>query len=170
MIILHSRKCIYTHLQKFRNYRQSQSQYKHLSGKLYLLVYIDPKQPEAFNRGKLRLRDLKDRLAQPAIAPPAGIFKSEPIERNFAKDDYLAAVQRAKDLIAAIKVIAPQMAQTVTDRAIQAHGGMGVSDDTPIAYFFTLNRYLRIADGPDEVHMSQLGKQKIREYNAMNGR
>jgi acyl-CoA dehydrogenase len=70
----------------------------------------------------------------------------------------------AKDLIAAIKVIAPQMAQTVADRAIQVHGGMGVSDDTPIAYLFTLNRYLRIADGPDEVHMAQLGKSKIREY------
>ena len=73
----------------------------------------------------------------------------------------------AKDLIAAIKVVAPQMAQTVTDRAIQAHGGMGVSDDTPIASFFTLNRFVRIADGPDEVHMSQLGKQKIKEYNGV---
>jgi acyl-CoA dehydrogenase len=72
----------------------------------------------------------------------------------------------AKDLIAAIKVVAPQMAQTVADRAIQAHGGMGVSDDTPIAYLFTLNRYLRLADGPDEVHMAQLGKQKIAEYCA----
>jgi len=72
----------------------------------------------------------------------------------------------AKDLIAAIKVVAPQMAQTVCDRAIQAHGGMGVSDDTPIARVFTLNRFLRSADGPDEVHMSQLGKMKIREYNA----
>ena len=71
----------------------------------------------------------------------------------------------ARDLIAAIKVVAPQMAQTVADRAIQAHGGMGVSDDTPIAHFFTLNRYLRIADGPDAVHMSQLGKLKIKEYN-----
>jgi acyl-CoA dehydrogenase len=70
----------------------------------------------------------------------------------------------ARDLIAAIKVIAPQMAQRVTDRAIQAHGGMGVSQDTPIAYFFTTNRFLRIADGPDEVHMSQLGKLKIAEY------
>lgn len=76
----------------------------------------------------------------------------------------------AKDLIGAIKVVAPQMAQTVIDRAIQAHGGMGVSDDTPLAYFFTLNRFIRIADGPDEVHMSQLGKQKIREYVAMNTR
>ena len=41
---------------------------------------------------------------------------------------------------------------------------MGVSDDTPIAHFFTFNRFLRIADGPDEVHMSQLGKLKIAEY------
>lgn len=74
----------------------------------------------------------------------------------------------AKDLIAAIKVVAPQMAQTVCDRAIQVHGGMGVSHDTPIADFFTLNRFLRIADGPDEAHLSQLGKQKIAEYVAMN--
>ncbi|MFC0284162.1 acyl-CoA dehydrogenase family protein [Camelimonas abortus] len=76
----------------------------------------------------------------------------------------------AKDLIAAIKIVAPQMAQTVIDRAIQAHGGMGVSGDTPLARFFTLNRYLRIADGPDAVHMSQLGKLKIQEYNNMPAR
>jgi len=76
----------------------------------------------------------------------------------------------AKDLIAAIKIVAPQMAQTVADRAIQAHGSMGVSDDTEVAHFFTLNRLLRLADGPDEVHMAQLGKQKIKEYCAMSKR
>jgi acyl-CoA dehydrogenase len=70
----------------------------------------------------------------------------------------------SKDLIAAIKVVAPQMAQTVCDRAMQIHGGMGMSDDVPVAYFFIINRFLRVADGPDEVHMSQLGKQKIEEY------
>lgn len=73
--------------------------------------------------------------------------------------------KNARDLIAAIKIVAPSMAQRVADRAIQAHGGMGMSADTPIAEFFTINRYLRLADGPDEVHMSQLGKLKIREYN-----
>ena len=78
--------------------------------------------------------------------------------------------KQAKDLIAAIKVVAPTMAQTVSDRAIQAHGGMGVSEDTPIAHFFTLNRYVRLTDGPEEVHMSQLGKQKIAEYVAANRR
>ena len=71
----------------------------------------------------------------------------------------------ARDLIAAIKIVAPKMAQDVMDRAIEAHGAMGVSDDTPIAELFTLNRSLRIADGPDEVHMSQLAKLKIAEYN-----
>lgn len=71
----------------------------------------------------------------------------------------------AKDLIAAIKVVAPQMAQTVCDRVIQSFGAMGVSDDTPVAEFFTTNRFLRLADGPDEVHMAQLGKLKIADYN-----
>jgi len=73
----------------------------------------------------------------------------------------------AKDLIAAIKVVAPSMATTVIDRAIQAHGGMGVSDDTELAYFWTINRFVRIADGPDEVHMNQLGRSKIKEYSAL---
>ncbi len=76
----------------------------------------------------------------------------------------------AKDLIAAIKVVAPMMAQKVIDRAMQSHGAMGLSDDTPLAEAFVINRYVRIADGPDEVHMSQLGKQKIAEYVAMNAR
>lgn len=72
--------------------------------------------------------------------------------------------KQAADLIAAIKIVAPRMAQGVTDRAIQIHGGMGVSDDTPIAEAFLLNRFLRLADGPDEVHMAQLGRLKIRQY------
>ncbi|MBW7946318.1 MAG: acyl-CoA dehydrogenase family protein [Sphingomonadaceae bacterium] len=72
----------------------------------------------------------------------------------------------AKDLIAAIKIVAPQMAQTVADRAIQAHGAMGLTGDTPVAQIFVSGRFLRMADGPDEVHLSQLGKLKIAEYNA----
>ena len=71
----------------------------------------------------------------------------------------------AKDLIAAIKIVAPQMGQTVADRAMQAFGGAGVSDDTPIAAIFATSRYLRLADGPDEVHMAQLGKIKIKEFS-----
>ena len=55
------------------------------------------------------------------------------------------------------------MCQTVADRAMQSHGGMGVCQDTPIPEIFTYARYIRIADGPDEVHMSQLGALTIRQ-------
>jgi len=73
--------------------------------------------------------------------------------------------KKAMDLIAAIKFVAPQMAQTVADRAMQVHGGMGFCDDTPIAEAFLVNRFLRMADGPDEVHMNQLGRLKIKQYS-----
>lgn len=70
----------------------------------------------------------------------------------------------AKDMIAMIKIVAPQMCQDVADRAIQAHGGMGLCQDTPIANLFGYARMVRQTDGPCEVHMSQLGKLTIREY------
>ena len=72
--------------------------------------------------------------------------------------------RNAKDLIGAIKVVAPKMAQTVADRAIQIFGGMGVSDDVPLAEILATQRFIRLADGPDEVHASQLGKFKIAQY------
>lgn len=71
---------------------------------------------------------------------------------------------KAKDLISAIKIVAPKMAQVVADRAMQVHGAYGVSDDCPVSQIFLINRYLRLADGPDEVHMAQLAKLKIKEY------
>jgi acyl-CoA dehydrogenase len=67
----------------------------------------------------------------------------------------------AADLISMIKIVAPQMCQDVCDRAMQAHGAMGLSQDTPIAHSFAYGRYVRFADGPDEVHMAQLAKWTI---------
>lgn len=64
----------------------------------------------------------------------------------------------AKDLIAMIKIVAPQMACTVIDRAIQIHGASGVSQDTFLARAYAGARSLRLADGPDQVHMMQLGR------------
>jgi len=72
--------------------------------------------------------------------------------------------KEAKDLIAMIKIMAPNMALQVIDRAIQVLGGKGVGNDTPLAHFFAAARMLRLADGPDEVHMSQLGKSVIKKY------
>ena len=72
--------------------------------------------------------------------------------------------KEAKDLIAMIKIAAPNMALKVIDRAIQIMGGKGVCGDTPLAHFYASARTLRLADGPDEVHLSQLGKNTIKKY------
>jgi acyl-CoA dehydrogenase len=70
----------------------------------------------------------------------------------------------ARSEIAAIKVIAPRMACEVIDRAIQIHGGGGVSDDFPLAGMYAGARTLRIADGPDEVHVRSVARQELGRY------
>ncbi len=71
--------------------------------------------------------------------------------------------KKSTNLIAMIKIVVPQMACNVVDRAIQAFGGMGVSQDTPLASFYVYARAIRLADGPDEVHMYQLGRNLVKE-------
>ncbi|PID21815.1 acyl-CoA dehydrogenase [Sporosarcina sp. P3] len=70
----------------------------------------------------------------------------------------------AKAEIAMIKVVAPNMALRVIDRAIQAFGGAGVSEDFPLAYMYAGARTLRIADGPDEVHSRQIARLELKKY------
>ena len=73
-------------------------------------------------------------------------------------------IKRAKELIAMIKIIIPKMTCDIIDRAIQAFGGKGLSDDIPLAQFYMYARTIRLADGPDEVHMYQLGRNIIKKY------
>ena len=70
----------------------------------------------------------------------------------------------ARAAIAMIKVVAPNMACRVIDRAIQVHGAMGVSQDTGLAASWALIRSLRLADGPDEVHMETIAKLELRKH------
>ena len=72
--------------------------------------------------------------------------------------------KEAKAEIAMIKVIAPNMAQTVIDWAIQAHGGAGVCQDFPLAWMYSFNRSLRLADGPDEVHRNQVARIELKKF------
>ncbi len=71
--------------------------------------------------------------------------------------------KEAKAEIAMIKVIAPNMAEKIIDWAIQAHGGGGVSQEFPLAYMYALNRTLRLADGPDEVHRNQVARLELKK-------
>ncbi|MFC5541856.1 acyl-CoA dehydrogenase [Ureibacillus suwonensis] len=72
--------------------------------------------------------------------------------------------KEAKTEIAMIKVVAPNIALNVIDRAIQALGAAGVSDDFPLAAMWANSRTLRIADGPDEVHKRQIAKLELKKY------
>jgi len=82
-------------------------------------------------------------------------------------DNYGAKGARTE--IAAIKVAAPAMAIAVIDRAIEVFGGAGVSDDTPLAYFYVWARSLRIADGPDAVHRRSIARDELRRERPFVG-
>jgi len=69
----------------------------------------------------------------------------------------------ARTEISAIKVVAPRTAEWVIDKAIQVHGGMGVSDDVPLARMWSLARSMRIFDGPDEVHNMVVARRALRD-------
>jgi acyl-CoA dehydrogenase len=73
-----------------------------------------------------------------------------------------AGNRAARKEIAMIKAVVPQTALKIIDRAIQVHGGAGVSQDTPLANFWIYARSLRIADGPDEVHLESVAKMEIK--------
>lgn len=87
-----------------------------LSGKLYLIVYADPAAPEAYSRAKKRLKTLREQLRYSVAAPQVKASTNHPAERSFAKADYLAAVQRAKDLIAAGDFMQVQVGQRISKR------------------------------------------------------
>jgi acyl-CoA dehydrogenase len=74
--------------------------------------------------------------------------------------------KEARAEIAMIKIVAPRMAQQVIDRAIQTFGGAGVSQDTPLPRAWTYARTMRLADGPDEVHLASLARQEFRRQLA----
>jgi acyl-CoA dehydrogenase len=73
--------------------------------------------------------------------------------------------KEARTEIAAIKVAAPEMALRIVDRAIQVHGGGGVTDDFPLASIYAHLRTLRLADGPDEVHKRAIAVRELRKYD-----
>ena len=120
------------------------------------------KQRKAFGRKLEAFSSIRQEVAKSACelqqARLLTLAAADKIDRFGSKE--------AKDLVAMIKIVVPKMACKIIDRAIQAHGGLGVSQDTPLAGFWLYARTIRLADGPDEVHMYQLGKNTIKKMAA----
>jgi len=124
-----------------------------LSGKLYLIVYADPGQPEAYSRGKRRLRELKDRLAQAVSIPAVKPTQSHPAQRDFAKSDYLAAVDRAKELIAGGDFMQVQVGQRIkkryTESPLSLYRALRSLNPSPYMYYYHFGDFQVVGASPE---------------------
>ena len=124
-----------------------------LSGKLYLIVYADPGQPEAYGRGKKRLRELKDQLKYSVSAPQVKPSESHPAQRSFAKADYLAAVQRAKELIAAGDFMQVQVGQRIhkryTESPLSLYRALRSLNPSPYMYYYHFGDFQVVGASPE---------------------
>jgi len=111
-----------------------------LTGRIYLIIYVDPRQPEAYARGRQRLRELKTRLARPIEPPHARASVRREEYREFAKADYLAAVARAKEYIAAGDVMQVQIGQRIrkpyADAPLSLYRALRTLNPSPYMYFY----------------------------------
>jgi acyl-CoA dehydrogenase len=122
-------------------------------------------------------RRAKSRVAFGKTLAEQGTIKADIATSRMEIDQARLLVLKAADMmdrvgnkearaeIAMIKVVAPNMTLRVLDRAIQAHGGGGVSDDFFLAKAWAHSRTLRLADGPDEVHREAIAKLELKKYS-----
>ena len=111
-----------------------------LSGKLHLIVYVDPAQPDAFAKGQARLAALRAQLAQAVIAPAVKPTQSHEAVRDFAKADYIAAVERAKELIAGGDFMQVQVGQRIkkryTESPLSLYRALRALNPSPYMYYY----------------------------------
>jgi anthranilate synthase component 1 len=124
-----------------------------LSGKLYLIVYADPGQPEAYANAKRRLRGLRDQLKYSVSAPRVSPTQAHPAQRSFAKADYLAAVERAKELIAAGDFMQVQVGQRIskryTESPLSLYRALRSLNPSPYMYYYDLGDFHVVGASPE---------------------
>ena len=124
-----------------------------LSGKLYLIVYADPATPEAYGNAKKRLRELKEALKYSVAAPVVKPTQSHPPERSFAKADYLAAVDRAKELIAAGDFMQVQVGQRIskryTESPLSLYRALRSLNPSPYMYYYHFGDFHVVGASPE---------------------
>ena len=124
-----------------------------LSGKLHLIVYVDPNVPDAFAAGTARLAELKAKLRQAVAIPAVLPTTSYPAQRDFAKDDYLAAVERAKELIAGGDFMQVQVGQRIKKRYTQSplslYRALRSLNPSPYMYFYNFGDFHVVGASPE---------------------
>jgi anthranilate synthase component I len=124
-----------------------------LSGRLYLIVWADPRQPEAYFRAKKRLSQLRDKLTYSVSVPRVARSEAHPVTRGFAKADYLAAVAKAKDYIAAGDLMQVQVGQRIAKpykaEPIALYRALRALNPSPYMYFYDLGDFQIVGASPE---------------------
>jgi anthranilate synthase component 1 len=124
-----------------------------LSGKLYLMVYADPAQPEAYANAKKRLRELKEQLKYSVSAPVVKPTASHTAERDFSKADYIAAVERAKELIAGGDFMQVQVGQRIkkryTESPLSLYRALRALNPSPYMYYYHFGDFHVVGASPE---------------------
>jgi anthranilate synthase component 1 len=124
-----------------------------LSGKLYLIVYADPAQAEAYANAKKRLRELREQLKYSVSAPVIRQTETFPAEREFAKADYLKAVERAKELIAAGDFMQVQVGQRIkkryTESPLSLYRALRSLNPSPYMYYYHFGDFHVVGASPE---------------------
>jgi anthranilate synthase component 1 len=141
-----------------------------LSGRLYLIVYADPGQADAYHRAKQRLSELGDKLGQSVAAPKVLRGPTHPVERDFAKADYLAAVLQAKEYIACGDMMQVQVGQRLrkryTESPLSLYRALRSLNPSPYMYFYDMGDFQIVGASPEilvrQEHSPQGDKVTIR--------
>ncbi len=124
-----------------------------LSGRLYLIVYADPSQPEAYHTAKRRLGDLGDKLKYSVTAPAVKRGTSHGVEREFGKEAYIAAVLRAKEYIAAGDMMQVQIGQRLrkryTESPLSLYRALRSLNPSPYMYFYDMGEFQIVGASPE---------------------
>jgi len=124
-----------------------------LSGRLHLIVYADPAQPDAYANAQRRLARIADKLKESVVAPAVNPGPVQPVERAFAKADYLAAVLRAKEYIAAGDMMQVQVGQRLekpfTQSPLSLYRALRSLNPSPCMYFYDMGDFQIVGASPE---------------------
>jgi anthranilate synthase component 1 len=124
-----------------------------LAGRIYLMVYADPRQPEAYARAQQRLRELRQKLRKPVEIPYSHASMQTEERRDFKKEDYLAAVLRAKEYIAAGDLMQVQVGQVITkpfrDSPLSLYRSLRSLNPSPYMYFWNFGDFHVVGSSPE---------------------
>lgn len=124
-----------------------------LTGKLYLIVYVDPREPEAYAKGQSRLRELRARLRRPIEVPHMRASVRTDAVREFAKSDYLAAVRQAKEYVLAGDLMQVQIGQRIRmpyrDSPLSLYRSLRSINPSPYMYFYNFGDFHVVGASPE---------------------